>query len=82
MQSTIAASNNGVTPTPKAHDKRRSTGFSSPLHPLQIITWMLYILLIVHFFAFLLPILQRLLRDYYDNYRDQSINIAVQVIYV
>jgi hypothetical protein len=37
--------------------KYRRTSFDSPLHPYQIATWIIFPLILVHFFVFLLPLL-------------------------
>ena len=60
----------------KEKKPRRKSGFSSPLHPLQIATWVLFLLLTLHFFAFLLPLLQRILREKFDN-EDTSTSVQV-----
>lgn len=38
-------------------DKRRINGLEMPWHPLQIVTWFLYPLIIIHYFWFLMPLL-------------------------
>ena len=71
------ATESGSTSAKKAAKKpRRKTGFSSPLHPLQIATWVLFLLLALHFFAFLLPLMQRILREKFDK---EVTSIGVQV---
>jgi palmitoyltransferase len=37
--------------------KRRANGFSWPWHPFQLATWLLFILIAVHYFSFLMPLL-------------------------
>ena len=36
---------------------RRKNGFEWPFHPLQVCTWLLFVILLVHYFAFLYPLL-------------------------
>ena len=38
-------------------DKRRINGLEMPWHPLQIVTWFLYPMIIIHYFWFLMPLL-------------------------
>ena len=35
----------------------RKNGFECPLHPFQIATWLLFAVVVVHYFAFLMPLL-------------------------
>lgn len=43
--------------TPKGIATRRRSGFHPPYDPLQIVTWMLYPLILAHYFAFLMWLL-------------------------
>ena len=36
---------------------RRKSGFEKPWHPLQVVTWALFPVILVHYFAFLMPLL-------------------------
>ena len=52
--------------------KRRNNGFQSPLNGLQIGTWVLFPILIIHYFAFLYPLLWPYL----------SVRIAVTLVFL
>eukprot|EP01036_Dinobryon_divergens_P032430 gene32430-42015_t len=77
------ANDPGSTAGKKAVKKpRRKTSFSPPLHPLQIATWVLYLLLDLHFFAFLLPLLQRILREKFDKgVTSTGVQVIVVLVY-
>jgi hypothetical protein len=38
-------------------NRRRRNGFESPWHPLQALTWFLFLALVLEYFAFLMPLL-------------------------